>query len=263
MHASRDIGGNHDADVDVSASGLRIPRIIHQTWRDSNVAAHSHVAELSQRSWRSHHPDWDYRLWTDTELEPFIERYYSWFLPTWRQLNLKIKRIDAVRYCWLHHFGGMYADLDFVCIRNVEALLEGNKVVSYRSREAEKKNWRFAGNAWMASVPQHPLWISMLHHIRDYPGQEGTDMFSVLRHTGPMGLGKVIDDFLGAHGASGIRIVGSTLVGNESEPPYEFAYHARTQQWGQDWQAAARTKTRRLAARVVNQLKGLLPLKRR
>lgn len=221
-----------------------IPKIIHQTWRDENIAEHSSVAEESQQSWIKNHPDWEYHLWTDDQLEPFIAANYSWFLPTWKTLNLKIKRVDAVRYCWLHKLGGMYADLDFVCIKNIGPLLNGIEVASYKSREAENKRWQFAGNAWMASVAGHPVWLRMLEHIRDYPEPEGTDMFAVLRHTGPMGFGKVVEEYLGKHTDPAVKVFNSSMIGNENEPPVEYAYHARTQNWGEDWSATRQNTTK-------------------
>ncbi|MEO0437714.1 MAG: glycosyltransferase [Pseudomonadota bacterium] len=229
----------------MTSDSLRIPKYIHQTWRDQNVRGHSPVAVRSQKSWIKNHPDWEYRLWTDEELEPFVVEHYPWFMPTWRALNLNIKRIDAVRYCWLHKLGGMYADLDFVALKSVEPLLIDIDVGSYRSRQAETKNWSFAGNAWMASVPGHPIWIKMLEHIRDYPEPDEDDMFSVLCHTGPMGLGTVIEAFLKDDDSSKISVFNSSLIGNENEPPVEFAFHARTQQWGDDWRGSTKVKPKR------------------
>lgn len=45
---------------------------------------------------------------------------YPWFLETFDGYRYPIQRADAIRYFVLHHFGGIYIDLDDVripCIR--------------------------------------------------------------------------------------------------------------------------------------------------
>jgi mannosyltransferase OCH1-like enzyme len=40
---------------------------------------------------------------------------YPWFLETFDGYPYPIQRADAIRYFVLHHFGGIYIDLDDVC----------------------------------------------------------------------------------------------------------------------------------------------------
>jgi mannosyltransferase OCH1-like enzyme len=58
-----------------------IPRILHQTWKTREVPERfrGYVA-----SWRRHHPDWEYRLWTDADNDDFIRTRYPDFLGTFR-----------------------------------------------------------------------------------------------------------------------------------------------------------------------------------
>ncbi|KOO53165.1 glycosyltransferase family 32 protein, partial [Chrysochromulina tobinii] len=69
-------------------------------------------------------PGYTLRLWTDANNERFIAQHYPWFLRYFRQYDKMIKRADAVRPFYLYHFGGVYADLDFACIRPFDALLQ-------------------------------------------------------------------------------------------------------------------------------------------
>lgn len=39
---------------------------------------------------------------------------YEWFLETWDAYPFNIERADAIRYFVLHHYGGIYIDLDDV-----------------------------------------------------------------------------------------------------------------------------------------------------
>ena len=97
-----------------------IPPIIHQTWKNTYIPAEW---QRYQASWWQHHPQWTYRLWTDDDNRHFIHTYYAWFLPTYDAYPEAIMRVDAVRYFLLHHYGGVYVDLDFECIQPLAPLL--------------------------------------------------------------------------------------------------------------------------------------------
>merc|ERR1719414_2863004 len=69
-------------------------------------------------------PSWSYRLWSDADLEAFMQTHYPSFMPTWQIYPRNIMRVDAVRYFWLHHFGGIYADLDYFTLQDFGPVLK-------------------------------------------------------------------------------------------------------------------------------------------
>jgi mannosyltransferase OCH1-like enzyme len=106
-----------------------IPKIIHQTYKNESIPAHW---QGPQQSCLDLHPDYEYKLWTDKKSREFIAAEYvaaftpsaranslryPWFLETFDGYPYPIQRADAIRYFVLHHFGGIYIDLDDVRIR--------------------------------------------------------------------------------------------------------------------------------------------------
>jgi len=93
----------------------RIPKIIHQIWLGSEVPK---KYDEWRESWKKFHPDWEYRLWTDEDVEkldfPLKDLYYS--------LSNYGPKSDVLRYHLLYEFGGLYADTDFECLRSFEPL---------------------------------------------------------------------------------------------------------------------------------------------
>ncbi len=140
-----------------------IPRIIHQTWKDQNVPA---VWRPFQASWSRHHPGWEYRLWTDSDNRRFLAEHYAWFLPIYDHYPQRIMRVDSVRCFILHHFGGVYADLDYECLRPFDTLLSGKTLVlgweptshTLRFQAQQSGLACILSNAIMASAPGHPFW---------------------------------------------------------------------------------------------------------
>ena len=88
-------------------------------------------------------------------------------METYDCLSKNIQRIDAVRYMYLHHFGGVYVDLDFESIRPMDDYLRGKKVVLGRMG-SDPKFRHSIPNAFMASVPGHPFWIKVLNYIEQH-----------------------------------------------------------------------------------------------
>jgi len=97
-------------------------KTIHQTWDDNAVP------ECSipwTQSWKSNHPDWEYKLWSNEEGRDLIKDKFSWFLPVYDGYDYNIQRADAIRYFILYQFGGLYCDLDIWCAKNITELISG------------------------------------------------------------------------------------------------------------------------------------------
>ena len=145
-----------------SATISKIPKIIHQTWKDKTIP----LSYLDfQKSWQKHLPNWAYRLWTDEENRAFLATHYDWFLPIYDAYPKAIMRVDAVRYFWMYHFGGLYVDLDFEALKSVEPLLDNQKIViglepekHLKKATVQQKGWKhILCNAFLASIPQSAL----------------------------------------------------------------------------------------------------------
>lgn len=94
-----------------------VPKLIHQTWKDSNVPK---KWKKAQQSCIDYHRDYKYKLWTDEEGLELIKTEYPWFLKTYLSYPYDIQRVDAVRYFILHKYGGIYIDLDVGCNQKLE-----------------------------------------------------------------------------------------------------------------------------------------------
>lgn len=84
----------------------------------SAYAAHLH---LKTTDWFS-----EYMLWTDDLAHQFMETHYPSFLQMYDSYKYNIQRADSIRYFLLHHFGGIYMDLDIGCRRRMDSLIQGD-----------------------------------------------------------------------------------------------------------------------------------------
>ena len=97
----------------------------HQTWKTCKVPHR-------QRAWQAHcerilQPSWDMRLLTDEANADLIARHFPSFADLFNAYSAdaqfgRIKRIDAVRLFYIYLYGGVYADLDMLCLRSLERM---------------------------------------------------------------------------------------------------------------------------------------------
>jgi len=162
LNASRTHG---EALVDFDYKGSfpdpLIPRLIHFIYFADLYHRHDGTPSLPASS-RSHapelcrkfNPDFEIRVWNETEAHTFIKTEYPWFIPTYETYRYPIQRVDALKYFVLYHFGGVYMDLDIACRRPLEPLLQFPAWFPEASPLG-------VNNDLMASMPRHPVLLEM------------------------------------------------------------------------------------------------------
>ena len=126
-------------------------------------------------TWRSNNPDYEYVLWDDADNRRFVAEKFSWFLPTYDAYDAEIKRADAIRYMFLYTYGGIYADLDFECLKPFDTLLEKYKGYDIILGKMESSGTTGANEQWhssnnipnaiMISKPGCQFWLRVLERM--------------------------------------------------------------------------------------------------
>lgn len=154
----------------------KIPKIIHQT-APSDTSKWKPVWFDCQNSWKNLHPDFEYRFWSDEDLDYFMRTEYPQYYNMFETYDVNIKRIDAARYFILYHYGGIYADMDYKCQQRFFEELPDDKVSIAMSRVANDEGFQ---NALMISPKGHPFWETVFNKLK-----ENRSKVDVLECTGP------------------------------------------------------------------------------
>jgi len=167
---------------------MAIPKKIHQTWKNADIPFDIYKKRWID-SWKKNNPGWEYKLWTDEENRVFIEKNYNWFLKIYDGYPMPIQRADAVRYFLLFHYGGLYVDLDFECLKNIDPLLEGNDLLFGKINDS--KNFSDSiPNAFMASSKNNKFWLEIFREL-----EKNKNAKRVEESTGPAMLTKTIRSY--------------------------------------------------------------------
>jgi len=186
---------------------MRIPKIIHQTWKSVKLPEHF---QILADTWKEYQPDWQFMLWTDEMNRDFIKTNYPDFLNIYDNYSSNIERIDAIRYFLLYHYGGVYIDLDFECLQNIEELLaDEDCVLGLEPKEHCERfgTEKIISNAFMAASPLHSFFkrlCAVLSNEEHHGSKAG-----VLTTTGPFMLTKTYD---GLKDQAGIKLLPSHLL---------------------------------------------------
>lgn len=165
---------------------MHIPSILHQT---SKFPIPLNMLEWS-KTFKTVHPNWHHWIWNDEENREFLRENYPWFLPVYDGYDVHIKRVDAVRYFYLYHYGGVYADMDFIFLKPLTPLLvSGHAVFGYQLKN--RKSPQAIANAFMAAPPKHPLFAFLISNLWK------TKHRHVLYATGPGYLTRMIKQYRG------------------------------------------------------------------
>ena len=177
-HFDNDNDNDKDNDND-NGNYSHIPKIIHQT-APKDKSKWDSVWEDCQKSWLNHFPkpEYEHMMWYDEDLEQLIKNDFPWFYDTYMDYDKNIKKIDIARNFILYKYGGIYADMDYMCMKNFYDKLPSNKVSIC---ESPYKKWENVQNALMASPKEHPFWLNVVEEAKKHTKED-----DVLKSTGPI-----------------------------------------------------------------------------
>ena len=132
-----------------------IPHVIVQTMKSALVPS---AMLRAAHSWIEQNPEYDYRFFDDAAAAKLVHLHFDpQVQDAYDRMPFGAGKADLFRYCYLFLHGGVYADIDTVCLRPLETVLRpGDFFVVPKRVQPIDPSERF-WNAFMASVPGHPL----------------------------------------------------------------------------------------------------------
>tara|TARA_Y100000816_G_scaffold292620_1_gene289183 strand:+ start:3472 stop:4152 length:681 start_codon:yes stop_codon:yes gene_type:complete len=173
-----------------------IPKIIHQVYvKQKPDSVFPKEYERCQKTVWEHHPDFQYKLYDENDMENVIKKHCPEYLEVWNNLPRMIMKIDMFRIMLMYVFGGIWADFDYFFFKPFDLL--DHKIVLTCNKENEQGQPISVANALMASQPNQPFWKKLLDNFfaqnRTIRYQSEWD---VIRETGPQFLSKTWKEYL-------------------------------------------------------------------
>lgn len=166
-----------------------IPKRIHRIWIGSPLP--DKEREFGE-TWIKNHPDWEYYLWTDTEIEllGLINKAAYDASKNWGEKS------DIARYEILFRFGGLYVDTDFECLHPFDIFHHSCEF--YAGMDYGVGMCCNVFNGLIGSIPGHPILKRCIEAIHSYSLHEKYDIDAIMVRTGPFLLTRSINESIQA-----------------------------------------------------------------
>lgn len=177
---------------------MKIPKNIFQTWETKDI---SDGFKSLTNTWKENNPDYTYFLYDNNDREQFIKtRFEISVYNTYCKIIPGAFKADLWRYCVLYVHGGVYIDIDTICLGKIDSFL--NDDVEFMT-PIDLNNCPTIGthnlsNGFIASVPQHPILMECIRRIV-HNVENNIVPFSNLDFSGPGILGRATNTFLKLH----------------------------------------------------------------
>tara|TARA_B110000971_G_scaffold196463_1_gene211624 strand:+ start:189 stop:1415 length:1227 start_codon:yes stop_codon:yes gene_type:complete len=183
-----------DGIRDNTITGL-IPKTIIQTYNTRHVNIHIYNAT---RTWTLLNPNYKYIIFDNEECRTFIKNNFQPIvLRTFDGLIPGAFKADLFRYCYLYKKGGVYSDIDNMCLVPMDSII--NKTDSFLSVKDRPHSTIF--NSFIATKPDNPVLHECIQKIvynvthRVYYDSSDS-LMDALTYTGPRCLGISLNKYL-------------------------------------------------------------------
>ena len=141
---------------------VTIPKILHHVWLGKQQIP-KNLQRCIQTCYGVH-SEWKHMFWTDDNLPEM-----SYFKEEYDVDNNYARKSDLIRLMALYQYGGVYLDTDVECIKPIDKLLEGYRlVIASECGQPWKKDCRrdHINNAVIASTRSNVILSKMLLNIK-------------------------------------------------------------------------------------------------
>jgi hypothetical protein len=173
----------------------KTPRNIFQTWETKVI---SEDLQKIINTWKEHNPEYKYVLYDNQEREEFIQENFEE-----RVYNVYCKIIpgaykaDLWRYCVLYIYGGVYADIDTICMAGIDSFVSDDTefMTTVDLNTSPYEGCHNLSNTFILSTPNHPILLGCINRIVSHV-ENNIIPPSKLDFAGPGVLGRETNIFL-------------------------------------------------------------------
>ncbi len=173
----------------------KIPKLLFQTWKDDNF---SNEFNEIRNTWKNYNPEYSYYLFTDNDCDDFIKnnfnnRIYDAYL----KIIPGAYKSDLWRYCILYKYGGVYCDIDTLCLNKIDNFLDNNitfMIPIDLNQNPNEGNYNLF-NAFIAIEKDSNILLECINNIV-YNIENNIIPYSKLDFSGPGLIGRSVNKYL-------------------------------------------------------------------
>ena len=173
----------------------KIPKNIFQTFESNNF---SKKFQSIIDSWKEKNLDYTYHFYNSNDREDFIQTYFDENVyNAYCRIIPGAYKADLWRYCILYIYGGIYVDIDTLCIGQINDFLTADIdfMAPIDLNSSAMEGTHNIANGFIASVPKHEILMNCIKRIV-HNVENNIIPQSKLDFSGPGLLGRAINTYL-------------------------------------------------------------------
>lgn len=179
-----------------------IPKIIHQSFIDRESIKKVFTYEYCQKKLLELHPDFEYRFYSDSDMEIVMKENFPDYYENWTSLPKHMMKVDMFRYFIMYLYGGIYCDLDYLFLKKFD-LFDKRCIIHEECafKSGIKTNFDTCcikilySNCIFSSEPKHPFWRFLMDDLENIKKRTDEGEMGVIKSTGPIFLTKQYEKF--------------------------------------------------------------------
>lgn len=176
-------------------------QLIHQIWfkiPGIRIGSNKKLLKSCCQSWDLENPLMYHLVWTRKHCTTLVKKYYAEYEGLFFGFPHEIQRCDFARYCILHRYGGIYADMDYKCCKSFSEVYEkwNTHDLYFVQSPHSPGDQTFVSNSLMlANTRNHHFWKVLMSEIAQaVPRYQWlTRHFEIMYTTGPAILTRVFN----------------------------------------------------------------------
>jgi mannosyltransferase OCH1-like enzyme len=173
----------------------KIPNNLFQTWGNKQISPDMLTI---MNTWREMNPQYNYFLFDDKDCAAFIKKHFSKNIyNAYCKIIPGAFKSDLFRCCVLYIYGGIYVDIDTICLNNIDLFLNDKIqfIVPIDGNDNISLGTHNLFNAFLGSVANHHILLNTINRIV-YNIENHIIPFSNLDFCGPGVIGRATNDYL-------------------------------------------------------------------
>jgi mannosyltransferase OCH1-like enzyme len=136
--------------------------------------------------------EWEYVCLDYYDMNAFLLEYYPDLFDAFWDLPYPIQRVDILKYLWLHTFGGVYMDMDFIVTKEFQSYINDLNAPVMVLSSSNMEN--VITNSFIVANPKQELFIKLSKEalLNESPFWAISTHLQVMLSTGPLAFTKAL-----------------------------------------------------------------------
>jgi len=191
-----------------------IPKIIHTSFKTYQSIPKEYNEVF--KSWKATNPDWEVKFYSYKDNYKVVKNNFPWLYDTYKNFYFDEQRLDMAKACYLYLYGGLYVDINYLPLANIDPLFYKSNDELYFTYYNDN-NQNTIVTSFMASKPKSSFWLTYLKNIIGDKGFIFSTKYGIINSTtGSKKITTLLKSYNGTFGKLPYNEINSCTECNEN-----------------------------------------------